>query len=143
MSEQDNVRIVQEAYAAFTRGDVRGILERLTDDVDWFTPGSPDAIPYAGQKRGLSDVEGFFATVGESETFTGFEPREFIAQGDRVAAIGNYKGRVKASQKDFDIEWVHIFTFRDGKVASFREYLDTAALAEAHRTDSAQAAPAT
>ena len=30
-------------------------------------------------------------------------------------------------------EWVHIFTIRSGKVATFREFLDTATVAEAYR----------
>jgi len=30
-------------------------------------------------------------------------------------------------------DWCHIFTFRDGKVAKFREFLDTAQAAEAFR----------
>ena len=30
-------------------------------------------------------------------------------------------------------EWVHIFTIRDGKVAHFREFLDTAPVARAYQ----------
>ncbi len=34
MSEQENVRIVQDAFAAFKRGDIASLLNMLTDDVD-------------------------------------------------------------------------------------------------------------
>ena len=30
-------------------------------------------------------------------------------------------------------DWIHIFTFRDGKVAKFREFMDTAGIADAWR----------
>ena len=48
MAEQENVRIVQEAYASFQRGDIQAVLNSLTDDVEWTTPGPPDIIPMAG-----------------------------------------------------------------------------------------------
>ncbi len=33
MTEQENVQLIQELYAAFGRGDVPAILDQLTDDV--------------------------------------------------------------------------------------------------------------
>ena len=140
MAEQDNVEVVKGAYEAFGRRDIPGLLEMLTEDVDWFTAGSPDAIPYAGQKRGRKEVEGFFTTLAATEDITHFEPREFIAQGDRVVVLGNYKGRVLANSRGYDVDWLQVFTVRDGKIAGFREYLDTAALADAHRASAAQSA---
>jgi|ERR671938_1485712 ketosteroid isomerase-like protein len=140
MAEQDNVEVVKGAYEAFGRRDIPGLLGMMTEDVDWFTYGSPDAIPYAGQRNGRAEVEGFFSTLAQTEDITHFEPREFIAQGDRVVVLGNYKGRVLANSRDYDVDWLHVFTVRDGRVTSFREYFDTAALADAHRAASAQSA---
>ncbi|HEX8853317.1 MAG TPA: nuclear transport factor 2 family protein [Pyrinomonadaceae bacterium] len=140
MAEQENVEKVQAAYAAFQRGDIEGLLGLMTDDILWETPGASDAIPYAGRKRGHAEVKQFFSTLAQSEEITSFEPREFIAQGDKVVVLGSYRGRVRASNRPYDIEWLQVFTLRDGKVAGFREYLDTAALADAHRATSAQTA---
>ena len=33
MQEAQNTRVVQDAYAAFGRGDVQGILDRLDDSI--------------------------------------------------------------------------------------------------------------
>ncbi|HYN84082.1 MAG TPA: nuclear transport factor 2 family protein [Pyrinomonadaceae bacterium] len=140
MSEQENVRLVRAAYAAFQRGDVKGVLANFSEDAEWDTPGDAAAIPHAGRARGHAGIEKFFATLADTENITHFEPGEFIAQNDKVVVVGNYKGTVKATGRAYDIDWLQVFTARDGKLTSFREYLDTAALADAHRPAAAQTA---
>jgi ketosteroid isomerase-like protein len=138
MAEQENVGVVRDAYAAFQRGDIPGLIELLADDIDWWAPGSPEQIPQAGRVSGRDAVGGFFGRLAESEEITHFEPREFIAQGDKVVVTGNYKGRTRPAGRDYDLDWLHVFNVRDGQIAAFREYLDTAALADAHRGAAAQ-----
>jgi ketosteroid isomerase-like protein len=140
MSEQENVRLVEAAYAAFQRGDIPGVLANFTEDADWDTPGSADSIPHAGRRRGHAEITQFFSALAASENITHFEPREFIAKGDKVVVVGNYKGTVRATGRGYDVDWLQVFTARDGKLTSFREYLDTAALADAHRASAAQTA---
>jgi uncharacterized protein len=143
MSEQANVRIVQEAYAAFQRGEVQGVLNMLVEDVEWITPGPPDVMPVAGKRRGRQQVAQFFATLSEQEDVELFEPGEYIAQGDKVVALIKYRGRVKATGRAAEVDLVHVFTIRDGKIQRFREYFDTAAALEAYRPTSAQTAKVT
>jgi uncharacterized protein len=83
MSEQANVRIVQEAYAAFQRGEVQGVLNMLVEDVEWITPGPPDVMPVAGKRRGRQQVAQFSSTLSEQEDVELFEPGEYIAQVTR------------------------------------------------------------
>jgi ketosteroid isomerase-like protein len=137
MAEQENVQVVREAYAAFMRADIPALLGLLTEDVAWETPGRPEVIPYAGRRSGRGEVGEFFEILDGAEEFTRFEPGEFIAQGDRVVVLGNYAGRVRASGGPYDLEWVHVFTVRDGRIAAFREYIDTAALTDAYQTAAA------
>src|SRR5947209_7156499 len=82
MSEQDNVRVVQRMFAAFGRGDVPGVLDTLTEDIEWHLAG-PTEVTYAGTRRGRDAVAQFFKVLGESAEFERFEPREYIAQGDK------------------------------------------------------------
>ena len=60
-------------------------------------------------------------------------PPEFIAQGDRVLVVGFAKGKIKATNKPFEDDWVFAITVRDGKLTNIREYIDTQALARASR----------
>ena len=74
----------------------------------------------------------FFAQLGASTEFTRFEPREFIAQGDQVVAIGEYAARVKSTGRSVASDWAMVFTVRDGKVVRFREWTDSAQLVRAY-----------
>lgn len=128
MSEQDNVRLVQDAYDAFKRGDIQGLLNLLTDDVEWITPGPSDIMPAAGNRRGHEGVAEFFSILSGQEDVEAFEPQEYIAQDDKVVAISKYRGRVKATGRTAEAELIHVFDIKDGKVKRFREYFDTAAV---------------
>jgi len=130
--EAVNTNVVKEAYAAFQRGDIPAILAALDENVQWQAViGTEGVLPHAGLRRGRSAVGEFFKQVSESLDFDAFEPREFIAQGDQVAVIGRYKGKAKTTGKSWDTEWVMIFTLRDGKVITFREYTDSRQLVAA------------
>jgi uncharacterized protein len=132
MSEQENVKVVQEMFEAFLRGDLQGVLDRLTEDVEWRL-GGPTEITYAGTRHGREKVAEFFKTLAEVSEFEEFEPQEYIAQGDRVVVLGHERQRVKATGQVVDNDWAMVFTIRDGKIAKFRNYEDTAAVAAAHR----------
>jgi ketosteroid isomerase-like protein len=131
MNEQQNLEIIRAVYAAFSRGDVPGLLIVLADDVDWFTPG-PSQIPYAGTFRGKGGVAEFFRLLSENEDVQIFEPERFFADGDIVIVLGRYAARVKSTGRTAQTDWVHAFTLRDGKVAKYREYYDTARFANAY-----------
>ena len=59
------------------------------------------------------------------------KPHEFIADGDRVVALGVYSGTSKATGKSMTSPFAHVWTVRDGKLAKFNMYTDTAKVLEA------------
>jgi uncharacterized protein len=131
MNDQQNVQLVQQAYAAFGRNDVDGILATLTDDADWQFYG-PAELPMGGLRKGKTEIRTFFKQVADAWNFDQFEPRQFIAQGDTVVVLGSYKGTSKSTKRPFTSEWAHVFTFKNDKITKFREYTDTANLLNAH-----------
>ena len=133
MSESRNVQVVKDAYAAFLRGDVAAILALVDDNVQWHAvKGAEGVAPHAGLRQGRAAVGQFFQQVGGTIEFTKFEPREFIADGDQVAVIGDYEGKLKANGTKMKSDWVMVFTLRDGKVVRFREWTDSAQLVRAY-----------
>ena len=132
MSEQENLRVVQNLFECFGRGDVPGILRLLDDDVDWHIKG-PSEVPFFGPRRGHDGVLDFFGKVGTAVEFEHLAPEEFFASGDRVVVLGGERGRVRATGKEFVNEWAMVFTLRGGKIVKFRSHEDTAAVAEAFR----------
>jgi ketosteroid isomerase-like protein len=109
---------------------VPGVLAHLAEDVGWRAPG-PSSVPYLGDRRGHSGATEFFVLLGTNVEFESFEPGVFIAEGDRVVALGRERGRVRGTGKTFDNEWALVFTFAGGKVTDFQLYENTAAVAEA------------
>lgn len=126
MSEQENVQIAKDTFAAIGRGDLQGLLALFAEGIEWIIPGE---WPLAGTHRGHAGVADLFQKAFEMVELSFSEPREFVAQGDRVLVVGFAKGRVKATNRTFEDHWVFAFTVRNGKVTNIREYIDTLALA--------------
>lgn len=99
VSEQENIEVIHQAYAAFGQGDVSGVLAMLTEDVRWSTPGPPELIPYAGSRTGHEQVAGYFEAFGGAVEVTEFEPQKFFAEEDMVVVLGHYAFRVRSTAK--------------------------------------------
>ena len=123
--------MTQEGYAAFGRGDIPALLNLYTEDIEYVIPGPPNIITYAGTYRGTEQVAQFFSLLNEAIDYEQFEPREFVAQGDKVVVLGHDRGRVKPTGHSFEERWAHVVTLRDGKVTRFEAYNDTAAIVAA------------
>ena len=132
MSEQDNAAIAQRGYEYFMSGDVPSLVSIFADDVVWDMP-KIENVPFSGKQIGSAAVAGFFQLLGENQEPLSFNRESFVAQGDKVVVLGNYVWKVKATGREFSGDFAHAFTFRDGKVVAFREYLDSAALAAAYK----------
>lgn len=132
MSEQENLETVRGVYAAFGRGDLEGILNRLDPQVSWRTPGPPD-LPTAGLRRGVDAVREFFGLLLNTFDVEDFRPADFLAQGDKVVVLGTSREGPKGMGRLVDFRWVHVFTLRSGKIAEFEEPADVSALVEAFR----------
>jgi uncharacterized protein len=132
MSIEKNIQTVKDFFAAIGRGDKEGLLALVAEDIKWIIPG--ENWPLAGTRHGHAGLADLLETASKTmETST--EPREFVAQGDRVLVVGFAKGKVKATNKTFEDDWIFAITVRDGKLTNIREYVDTQALARASQTD--------
>jgi ketosteroid isomerase-like protein len=131
MSEQDNVAIVHEAYTNFKTGNIPALLALLSGDVTWQLP-EMENVPFSGQRTTPAGVGEFFALLSENEEALQFEPREMVAQGDKVVSIGYYQWRLKTNGREFDSDFAHVFTIRGGKIVAFQEFTDTAACTNAY-----------
>ena len=132
--EQENTKLVQQIYEHFKRGDIKALLNLLSVNIEWQLP-EIENVPFAGKRRGHEEMGQFFASLVDTQEVQHFDPREFIARGDRVVALGHYAWRVKSTGREFGGHFAHVFTLHDGKVVKFHEYMDTAAAAAAHRKD--------
>jgi ketosteroid isomerase-like protein len=127
MSEQ-NVEFVKGVYGAFARGDVPAVLGAFADDIEWF---EAEGMPYGGLYHGPEAVaQNVFGPITEDVEGFAVTPEELIGSGATVAAVVRYTGTGKATGKALDVPVVHVWDVRDGKIARFRQFIDTVKYAE-------------
>ena len=126
MNQRSNLEIVEEGYAAFGRGDIPALLDLMDANVLWDVAG-PTEMPWAGSFRGHAGLQEFFGTLDAELDIETFEPRTFVADGDKVVVLGFEKARSKHTGRTYEAHWAHAFTLSGGVVTSFREFTDTAA----------------
>jgi uncharacterized protein len=132
MSDQDNLALVKRGYEAFGKGDIEALLALMADDVELDSP-KVEGVPFSGPRRGTTQMGELFRQLNEDEEVLAFEPREFIAQGDKVMALCRYRARVRATGRTAETPLVHVFTLRNGKIVSLFELYDTAAALAAYQ----------
>jgi ketosteroid isomerase-like protein len=125
----DTAATVAAVYAAFGRGDVPAVLERLAVDVAW--DDWPDnfaqraGAPHLVARRGRAEVAGFFGVLG-SWTVLDFAVLDVIGTGRQVVAEVRASFALPGGGRFADEE-LHLWTFgEDGLVVRFRHYCDTA-----------------
>lgn len=120
---------VREIYAAFGRGDMQAILERVDDRVAWesWSHNSAQAagVPWLRGGVGKSAVSAFFSTVAGFK-IDRFEVLDLLASDTQVAVEVEVEAIVPGGALLRDQE-LHLWTLgTDGKVVRMRHYADTA-----------------
>ena len=137
MQEAQNTQLVKDAFAAFGRSDIPTLLTYLADDIVWVgVYGAASHVPTSGERRGKAAVGEFFKQVAEHVHFNQFEPKEFLATGDKVVTLGHYAATTPV-KKSFESDFAMVFTLRNAKVVRFQEFCDSAAVNESYRPDPA------
>ncbi len=134
MSKQNNIQLVQQIFQAFGESNIDFLLSTLTEDVEWYVAGAKEHIPLAGTYKGREQVAQVFQSVGEFLHLEQFQPQELVAEGDRLVVFGYARGYIRSTNVPVEYDWVHLYTFRQGKISQFREYLDTAAIAATYQS---------
>ena len=123
-----NKEIIRDAYASFAKGDIPAALSAFADDILWV---EPDGYPIAGTYVGPQAVlEGVFMRLGEIGDHFAVEPEQFVADGDTVVALGHLGWKHKSTGAPASVKTAHVWTFRDGKAATFQQHIDTVKVRE-------------
>ena len=120
---------MKDFFAAVGSGDKQRLLSLVAENIEWIVPG--EDWPLAGTHRGHAGLTDLLQKASETLETSYPEPFEFVAQGDRVLVIGFAKGKIIATDKTFEDDWVFAITVQNGKLTNIREYIDTQALARA------------
>jgi ketosteroid isomerase-like protein len=128
----ENIRIIQSIYAAFGKGDVAGVLTHVAEDTQWDFDVSASPVPWHQPVTRKDEVPRFLAAFVENVELAAFEPKLFIHSDDHVVAHIHIAYKVRRSGKPVDMDQLHWWTLRDGKVTRLRHFEDTAQVLGAH-----------
>ncbi len=69
MSEQSNTKIMQQAYKAFSEGDIPAVSSFLAEDTEYTAVGQSGVIPWAGTFNSHEQTGQLFTRLGETSDF--------------------------------------------------------------------------
>jgi len=124
-TESRNIEATKAIYTAVPAGDLPTALAHLDPDVR-ITYYGTENIPYAGDYRGIEEALTFFTKVGQTIAIVEMESWKFIAQGDDLATWGRQRFRRLATGHEWESEFAHIITLRDGRWLHFRDFMNSA-----------------
>lgn len=128
---QENVARVRGIYEAFASGDIPGVLNKMSPDIEWNEAENfvyADGNPYRGPEAVLNGV---FARIGGDWDEFAAVPQEYLDAGDTIVVLGRYRGTAKATGQAMDAQLAHVWRMEDGKAVGFQQYTDTLQAARA------------
>jgi uncharacterized protein len=131
MNERENTHLVLRAYQSVKTGDMQALLNLMASDVVWSLPDMPN-VPFAGTRRGRDQVAKFFSIMADVQDIVEFAPEQFVAQAEKVVALGHFTMRIKATGKLAQSKFAHVWTIEGNQVTEMREYVDSLAVSQAH-----------
>src|SRR5471032_511503 len=122
-----NTDLIRRFYAALATGDAASALALMADDIEWTTMWQ-----YKAAGRGPQHVaEGVLMPIMRDWRDVSFVASEFVAEAETVISLGLFTGVHGATGKNVAARYAHVWTVAHGRIASFRQYIDTLAVAEA------------
>ena len=119
--------VIRAFYDTLTAGDAAGALGLMAPDIQWTTMWH-----YKVEDRGPGAVaEGLFKPLMAEWTSFSLVPTEFVTEGGTVVSLGDFTGVHGATGKACKARYAHVWTVSDGKITTFRQYIDTLAIAQA------------
>ena len=123
--EATNIEATKAIYAAVPAGDLEGALALMDPEIR-ITYYGTDVIPYAGDYRGMEQAIEFFTRVGTNIEIVEMEAWKFIAQDDELATWVRQRFRRLDNGYEWESEFAHIITLRDGRWLYFRDFMNSA-----------------
>ncbi len=121
---QENVEIIQRAFADYAREGVMPGRGYLAPDVVW---NPADETPQHGEAAVLAYMSRWEAEW-ENLTTTG---EEFLDAGDQVVVKVHFAGRGRTSGIEVDARLFEVYTLRNGMIVRMDEFTDRQVALEA------------
>ncbi len=109
-SPEENIKVVQDFFAAYGTGDLEGIAAVMDANVKWYIPGRH---PLSGTKIGRDEVRAFFEQLGTA----GFQAEPIYFGADETNVVDIHRGWSDADGKpNVDTTWALVYRIENGKI---------------------------
>ncbi|SMX27703.1 SnoaL-like domain protein [Pelagimonas phthalicica] len=107
---ENNIKVVQDFFAAYGANDPDGIAAVMDEDVIWHIPGRH---PLSGTKNGRDEVLAFFAQLGAAN----FQADPIYFGADETHVVDIHRGWSNAEGKpNVDTTWALVYRIENGKI---------------------------
>lgn len=134
MSATDSLAIIQTYFDRLLRGDREGLRGMFSADVEVHYHGAQGLVPWFGHYVGIEGYAEFTRRVNEHVSHFEVDWEPPVVDGDTVVLLGFGMWRLAATGQEIRAHTANVFRIRDGLIAAYRVYNDTAAFAEAFGT---------
>lgn len=107
---EDNIKVVQDFFAAYGANDLDGIAGVMDENVQWHIPGRH---PLSGTLNGRDEVLAFFAQLGAAN----FQADPIYFGADETYVVDIHRGWSNAEGKpNVDTTWALVYRIAGGKI---------------------------
>ena len=125
---EPEVMALMRIYDAFSRWDIDELARDVTHDFEMVQPGT---IPWGGTFHGPDGVKAFADQFRQHVDGQWSDPDDFLDAGDAIVVCGRMRGRAIATDRRFEVPFVHVWHLSMGMPSRCRACFDTALFLEA------------
>jgi uncharacterized protein len=130
--EADNIAILKRAYSDWDNSKGAGtdyMMDLFHKDVQFTSlADGAEGVAFTSSRKGKEEFLNYIDGLTRDWEMIFYRVDDYIAQGDRVVAIGSTSWRNKKTRKVVTTPKVDIWRMKNGKAVEFAEYYDTAKL---------------
>jgi ketosteroid isomerase-like protein len=112
------------------RGDLEGVCRHFADDAVFTLAGAKEASPVVVRCTDCETLRQVMKGLIGNFEFRDIEILSMIVEGPKIAVHWRARARATPTGQEAVTELADIITLRDGKIASFTEFCDTALAAK-------------
>ncbi len=116
-------------YTALRAGDFVTLERLLTPDIRVEYFGQSGLLPWCGVHHGFAGYRNFLSQVRDALELVEMVPEATVTEGDWTVSMGRGLWRARRNGREVRVGSTNAFRFRDGLIAEYRVYTDTAAFA--------------
>ncbi len=117
---------IRKFYAARVAGNVQEIVDGMATDVDFQLAGNPTASPVARCLRGSDKLHPHVTELVRAFKFNAYEIVSLVVEGSKAAVHARANVTSTVTGETVDTDLADFFTFKDGRIAAFVQFCDTA-----------------